>query len=61
MADLFEDDEVEIIESSEHFADLEVDAKTVKVTDSILDSRRRLENMLEERRLREELDDFADY
>lgn len=62
MTDLFEDDEVEIIESGEHFADLEVDAEVTEVVgDGTLDARRRLENMLEERRLRDELDDFVDY
>lgn len=61
MSDLFEDDEEEIIEVGEHFEDIEVDPEAVEIADSTLDARRRLENMLEERRLREELDDFADY
>lgn len=61
MTDLFEDDEVEIIESGEHFADLEVEADSIEVADGFMDARRRLEQMLEERRLRDELDDFSDY
>jgi hypothetical protein len=61
MSDLFEDDEEEIIESEEPFTDLEVDSEAVEIPDATLDARRRLEKMLEERRLREELDDFADY
>lgn len=60
MTDLF-DDEGEIIESGEHFADLEVDADVTEVGDGTLDARRRLEKMLEDRRLRDELDDFVDY
>ena len=61
MSDLFEDDDVEIIDSGEHFADLEVDAEVTEMPDGTLDARRRLEKMLEERRLRDELDDFVDY
>lgn len=63
MSDLFEDDEDIIeIESEENFTDLEVDTETTtEVPNNDLDARRRLENLLEERRLREELDDFVDY
>jgi len=59
MTDLFEE-ESDIVEG-----DLLVDTEEEVEIDSsenvILDSRRRLENMLEEKRLRDELDDFIDY
>lgn len=61
MTDLFEDDEVEVIESEDQFNDLEINTKSANMPENILDARRRLESMLEERRLREELDDFVDY
>lgn len=54
MTDLFEDEE--ILEGDE-FEDVELDAEV----DPGLDARRRLEKMLEERRLQDELDDFVDY
>ncbi|MBA2657015.1 MAG: hypothetical protein H0U70_08540 [Tatlockia sp.] len=58
MSELF--DEEELVEA-------EVMVKAVEevdidlIDDSNLDARRRLENMLEERRLRDELNDFVDY
>jgi hypothetical protein len=57
MADLFEED-VELIEVEdfEHVATEVVDPAI-----GGLDARRRLENMLDERRLRDELEDFVDY
>lgn len=61
MTDLFEDDEVEVLESGEPFTDLEVETEVGELLNGTLDARRRLEQMLEERRLREELDDFCDY
>jgi hypothetical protein len=61
MSDIFEDDEEEVIEIGEEFEDVEVDPEEVDATGVSLDARRRLENMLEEKRLREELDDFVDY
>jgi len=57
MSDLFEE-EVDLTE--ETFEDVE----SVDIEDSAditLDARRKLEKMLEEKRLREELDDFIDY
>lgn len=67
MSDLFEDDTEDAdVEVGEEFS--EVDDELLDVEsggDSIdhrdLDARRRLENMLDERRLRDELDDFVDY
>lgn len=58
MTELFEDDEIDIIEDSFN-AEETVDVDTSEST--ILDARRRLEKKLEEKRLREELDDFVDY
>jgi hypothetical protein len=60
MTDLFEDDEEELVESGE-LDDLDVEVDLGDASDGTLDSRRRLEQMLEERRLRDELDDFVDY
>lgn len=58
MSDLF-DDEVDLSDDVVSTDDntLSLDASEI----TILDARRRLEKMLEDRRLREELDDFVDY
>ncbi len=63
MTDLFEEDEEEIIEVSDDFeeVEVEVDAEFAEIPANGLDARRRLEKMLEEKRLRDELDDFMDY
>ncbi len=60
MSDIFEDDETELLVLDDNFTDLEVDTDVSEVNDS-LDARRRLENLLEEKRLQDELDDFVDY
>ena len=57
MSDLF-DEEDDVVEN-DPFVSPEKDI--VKSGDVILDARRRLEKMLEEKRLRDELDDFIDY
>lgn len=51
--DLIDED---VFEGSDEEIDVEADC-----LDKTLDARRRLENMLEEKRLRDELDDFVDY
>lgn len=61
MSDLFEEDEEEVIEVVDDFEDVEVDTEIIETPGVSLDARRRLENMLEEKRLRDELDDFVDY
>ncbi|KTC82417.1 hypothetical protein OQJ13_05595 [Legionella sp. PATHC035] len=65
MSDLFEDDEDAVVEVGEDFVDvdseLDVEAEVTEVVPNGLDARRRLENMLDEKRLRDELDDFGDY
>ena len=62
MSELFEEDEEEVIEVVEDFEEIiEVDTEITETPNSNLDARRRLENMLEEKRLRDELDDFVDY
>jgi len=59
MSDMLKEDEVNEVE--EGFEEVEVDTKLAEEPVSNLDARRRLEKMLEERRLRDELDDFVDY
>ncbi|KGP63231.1 hypothetical protein EP47_04530 [Legionella norrlandica] len=61
MSDLFEEDEEEVIEVVDDFDDVEVDTEIVETSGVSLDARRRLENMLEEKRLQDELKDFMDY
>lgn len=59
MSDLFEEGEDDLLdEEVVNVENIEEDAENV---DDILDARRRLENRLEEKRLRDELDDFVDY
>jgi hypothetical protein len=66
MSDLFEEEEDAVVEVSDDFvdADDEVDVRA-EVTETVpnsLDARRRLEKILDEKRLLEELeDDFEDY
>ena len=58
MSDLFEEDDLvegEFVNSEDEVVDIDVSENAT------LDARRRLENMLEEKRLRDELDDFVDY
>jgi len=65
MGDLFEEDEDSVVETVEDFGDadidLDVEPEVVEPVHHGLDARRRLENMLDEKRLRDELDDFVDY
>lgn len=61
MSDLFEEDEVEVSEVVEDFEEIDDEAEITETPAQGLDARRRLENMLEEKRLRDELDDFVDY
>lgn len=67
MSELFEEDEEdeEVIEVEgevvEDFEGVEVDTILTETPNCSLDARRRLENMLEEKRLRDELNDFVDY
>ncbi len=65
MSDLFEDDEDAVVEVGEDFVDvdseLDVEAEVMETVPRDLDARRRLENMLDEKRLRDELDDFGDF
>ncbi len=63
MSELFEEDEVEVVDTVEEFAanDVEVEVELVETSNAGLDARRRLENMLDEKRLRDELDDFVNY
>ncbi|MBI2784962.1 MAG: hypothetical protein HYX60_01080 [Legionella longbeachae] len=65
MSDLFEEDEDAVVEVGEDFIDedgeVDVEAEVIETDPHGLDARRRLENMLDEKRLRDELDDFVDY
>jgi len=61
MSELFEEDEEEVIEVVDDFEEVEVETEITETPNCGLDARRRLENMLEEKRLRDELDDFVDY
>lgn len=56
MSDLFEED----VEVGDGFEEIDVDDQFVDKDNHGIDARRRLENMLDERRLRDELDDFLD-
>lgn len=59
MSDLFEANEDDVIEVGEEFEEVNVDLAMSEKMD--VDARRRLENLLDEKRLKEELDDFLDY
>ena len=71
MSDLFEEDEDAVgevggaEEAGEDFidvdSDLDVEAEVLEVVPRGLDARRRLESILDEKRLRDELDDFINY
>lgn len=61
MSDLFEENEEEVLEVVNDFEDIELDAELDELPFEGLDARRRLEHMLEEKRLRDDLDDFVDY
>jgi hypothetical protein len=58
MSELFEDEEGKELVADDEFEETEeVDSDNQPFSDA----RRRLENLLEEKRLRDELDDFTDY
>ena len=65
MSDLFEEDEdvvgVDVGDDSEGQEEVDVGSEIDEVAPRDLDARRRLESMLDEKRLRDELDDFVDY
>lgn len=58
MSELFETEEEKMGEVLDEFQEAERDL--VEASSYSLDARRRLENILEEKRLRDELDDFID-
>lgn len=65
MTDLFEEDDNEVIEVTDDFdevdVDVDVDLEMTKAQGGGLDARRRLESMLDEKKLRDELEDFSDF
>lgn len=64
MTNVYEEDLIDEAESCVEESEVEVDDLDVLSVDDSegdgLDARRRLENLLEERRLRDELDDYSD-
>lgn len=64
MSEMFDEEDSDLVEP-EAFVNSEVELNLEEEMDIpenvTLDARRRLENMLEEKRLRDELDDFIDY
>lgn len=68
MSDLFEEENDDAaVNVDDDFIDVDADDEVDVALDSDkaarldLDARRKLESMLDERRLRDELDDFGDY
>ena len=59
MSELFDDDEQDLISEDEFAEPEEAIANTRDLGAS--DARRRLESLLEEKRLRDELEDYLDY
>lgn len=59
MSELFDEEKESLNE--EEFVEGEEEVVLEDIEDASLDARRRLENLLEERRLRNELEDFLDY
>jgi|HubBroStandDraft_6_1064221.scaffolds.fasta_scaffold295775_1 hypothetical protein len=60
MRELFEEDEEEVIEVADGFEEVEIETDFTESLSSSLDARRKLEHMLEKKRLRDELDDFLE-
>ncbi|MGQ3892840.1 PA3496 family putative envelope integrity protein [Legionella sp. CNM-4043-24] len=61
MSELFDDDD-HLVEDPFDADEKLTDKLTIDASEAtILDARRRLEKRLEEKRLRDELDDFSDY
>ncbi len=58
MSDLFEDDDA--LDLEDDLDKVDVEQEIIKIP-NIKDARIRLEQKLEEKRLRDELDDFTDY
>ena len=61
MSELFDDAEEKESIAEEEFVEAEVAVVVVPSKQRASDARRRLENLLEEKRLRDELEDFIDY
>jgi hypothetical protein len=57
MSTIYDEDEIELA-SEDEFAEAD---EMILEGETSLDARRRLENLLEEKRLKDELDDFLDY
>lgn len=60
MSEFFEEDD-DLLDTEDEFVDANIDTEGVELTYPKQDARRRLESMLEEKRLRDELDDFVDF
>lgn len=59
MSEIFDDEEEKVLVVEDEFVEPEDEALEEQLPTT--DARRRLENMLEEKRLRDELEDFLDY
>lgn len=61
MSDIFENEDSVSIEMADDFDEADIDVDVASASAHGLDARRRLENMLDEKRLRDELEDFVDF
>ncbi|STX28138.1 Uncharacterised protein [Legionella beliardensis] len=61
MSDLFDEDDDLMEEVFSADDTVPIDSEDMPSKNTVLDARRRLEQVLEEKRLRDELDDFVDY
>ena len=61
MSDLFDEDDDLMEEVFSPDDTVPIDSEDTPSKNTVLDARRRLEQVLEEKRLRDELDDFVDY
>jgi len=60
MSNLFEEAD-DLLENEDEFVDTDVETVSSESAQHETDARKRLESLLEEKRLRKELDDFIDY
>lgn len=58
MSDFYDD---ELLDVEDEFVDPDIETASKGSSHAGQDARRRLESLLEEKRLRDELDDFVDY
>lgn len=61
MSDIFENEDSVSIEMADDFDEADIDVDVASAFANGLDARRRLESLLDEKRLRDELEDFVDF